>query len=193
MLAHKGSVGRGLTAQVKICDDEGNALPPRAEGLVFFEGGGQFEYHGDPAKTAESRNKRGWTTLGDVGWVDEEGFLYLTDRKSFMIISGGVNIYPQELENVLIGHPKVADAAVVGAPDEEMGEKVVAVIQPLDWADAGEELAAELSAYVRKSLSHVKAPRVIDFMEELPRHPTGKLYKRLIRDAYWGKTGATIV
>jgi long-chain acyl-CoA synthetase len=191
-LAHKGSVGRGLTAQVKICDEEGEPLPPRAEGLVFFEGGGQFEYHGDPAKTAESRNKHGWTTLGDVGWVDEEGYLYLTDRKSFMIISGGVNIYPQELENVLIGHPKVADAAVVGAPDEEMGEKVVAVIQPMDWADAGDALRDELMAYARQHLSHVKSPRVIDFMAELPRHPTGKLYKRLIRDAYWAKDGAKI-
>ena len=191
-LAHKGSVGRGLMAQVKICDEEGNVLPPRSEGNVFFEGGGQFEYHGDPAKTAESRNKHGWTTLGDVGWLDEEGYLYLTDRKSFMIISGGVNIYPQELENVLIGHPKVADAAVVGAPDEEMGEKVVAVIQPMDWADAGDALRAELMAYARQHLSHVKSPRVIDFMAELPRHATGKLYKRLIRDAYWAKDGARI-
>jgi long-chain acyl-CoA synthetase len=191
-LAHKGSVGRGLTAQVRICDEAGDPLPPRAEGLVFFEGGGQFEYHGDPAKTAESRNKHGWTTLGDVGWLDEEGYLYLTDRKSFMIISGGVNIYPQEVENLLIGHPKVADAAVVGAPDEEMGEKVVAVIQPMDWADAGEDLRNELMAYARANLSHVKAPRVIDFMAELPRHATGKLYKRLIRDAYWGKEGSRI-
>ncbi|THD65970.1 acyl-CoA synthetase [Phenylobacterium sp.] len=191
-LAHKGSVGRGLTAAVKICDEDGEPLPPRAEGLVYFEGGGQFEYHGDPAKTAESRNRHGWTTLGDVGWLDEEGYLYLTDRKSFMIISGGVNIYPQELENVLIGHPKVADAAVVGAPDEEMGEKVVAVIQPMNWADAGEPLRAELMAYARQHLSHVKSPRVIDFMAELPRHATGKLYKRLIRDAYWAKDGARI-
>jgi len=191
-LAHKGSVGRGMTAQVRICDDEGEPLPPRTEGMVFFEGGGQFEYHGDPAKTAESRNKHGWTTLGDVGWLDEEGYLYLTDRKSFMIISGGVNIYPQELENVLIGHPKVADAAVVGAPDEEMGEKVVAVIQPMDWAEAGDELRAELMAYARQHLSHIKSPRVIDFMAELPRHATGKLYKRLIRDAYWAKEGSKI-
>jgi long-chain acyl-CoA synthetase len=128
-----------------------------------------------------------------VGWVDEEGYLYLTDRKSFMIISGGVNIYPQELENVLINHPKVADAAVVGAPDEEMGEKVVAVIQPMNWADAGDDLRNELMAYARANLSHVKSPRVIDFMAELPRHPTGKLYKRLIRDAYWGKEGSKIV
>jgi len=191
-MAHKGSVGRGLTAQVRICDEDGNPLPPRAEGLVFFEGGGQFEYHGDPAKTAESRNRHGWTTLGDVGWLDEEGYLYLTDRKSFMIISGGVNIYPQEIENLLITHPKVADAAVVGAPDEEMGEKVVAVIQPMDWAADHEALRAELSAYTRQNLSHVKAPRQIDFMQELPRHPTGKLYKRLIRDAYWAKEGSRI-
>jgi long-chain acyl-CoA synthetase len=191
-LAHKGSVGRGLTAQVKICDEEGEPLPPRAEGLVYFEGGGQFEYHGDPAKTAESRNKHGWTTLGDVGWLDEEGYLYLTDRKSFMIISGGVNIYPQEIENLLITHPKVADAAVVGAPDEEMGEKVVAVIQPMDWTADHEALRSELMAYTRQNLSHVKAPRVIDFMQELPRHQTGKLYKRLIRDAYWGKEGSRI-
>jgi len=192
-LAHKGSVGRGMTAKVRICDDDGEELPPRTEGLVFFEGGGQFEYHGDPKKTAEARNKHGWTTLGDVGWLDEEGYLYLTDRKSFMIISGGVNIYPQEIENLLITHPKVADAAVVGAPDEEMGEKVVAVIQPIEWEGDHEALRAELSAFTRKNLSHVKTPRVIDFMKELPRHPTGKLYKRLIRDAYWGKEGSRIV
>jgi long-chain acyl-CoA synthetase len=192
-LTHKGSVGKGLMAQVRICDDAGDPLPPRTEGLVFFEGGGQFEYHGDPAKTAESRNKHGWTTLGDVGWVDEEGYLYLTDRKSFMIISGGVNIYPQEIENLLVTHPKVADVAVVGAPDEEMGEKVVAVVQPIDWDQPHEALRGELMAFARKNLSHVKAPRVMDFMKELPRHPTGKLYKRLIRDAYWGKEGSRIV
>ncbi len=128
-----------------------------------------------------------------MGWVDEEGYLFLTDRKSFMIISGGVNIYPQEIENLLITHPKVADVAVVGAPHEEMGEQVVAVIQPVDWSEAGDALAAELTAFARAGLSHVKAPRRIDFMAELPRHATGKLYKRLIRDAYWGKTGGTIV
>jgi long-chain acyl-CoA synthetase len=191
-LAHKGSVGRGLTAEVKICDEEGEPLAPRAEGLVFFAGGGQFEYHGDPVKTAESRNKHGWSTLGDVGWVDEEGYLYLTDRKSFMIISGGVNIYPQEIENLLIGHPKVADVAVVGAPHEEMGEQVVAVVQPMNWDDAGPALAEELTAWTRQRLSHVKTPRRIDFMAELPRHQTGKLYKRLIRDAYWGKSDLKI-
>jgi long-chain acyl-CoA synthetase len=192
-LGKKGSVGRGLTAQVKICDEAGDEVPPRVEGGVYFAGGGQFEYHNAPEKTAESRNKHGWTTLGDVGWVDEEGYLFLTDRKSFMIISGGVNIYPQEIENLLIGHPKVADVAVIGAPHEEMGEEVVAVIEPMNWSDAGEALAAELSAYARANLSHIKTPRRIDFMAELPRHATGKLYKRLIRDAYWGKEGAKIV
>jgi len=190
-LAHKGSVGRAtLPVEVKICDDDGEPLPPRSEGMVFFAGGGKFEYHNAPEKTADSTNKHGWTTLGDVGWLDEEGYLYLTDRKSFMIISGGVNIYPQEIENLLITHPRVADAAVVGAPDEEMGEKVVAVIQPMDWADAGDDLRAELTAFCRANLSGVKLPRRIDFMEELPRHPTGKLYKRLIRDAYWADAKA---
>ncbi|HEY5008652.1 MAG TPA: acyl-CoA synthetase, partial [Caulobacteraceae bacterium] len=149
-LAHKGSVGRALAGQVKICGEDGEELPTGEEGVVFFAGGGQFEYHNDPGKTAESRNRHGWTTLGDVGWLDEEGFLYLTDRKSFMIISGGVNIYPQEIENLLIGHPKVADVAVVGAPHEEMGEQVVAVVQPANWAEAGPALAEELSAWTRE-------------------------------------------
>jgi long-chain acyl-CoA synthetase len=192
-LVKKGSVGRGLTAQVKICSEEGEELPPRTEGGVYFAGGGEFEYHNAPEKTAESRNRHGWTTLGDVGWLDEDGYLFLTDRKSFMIISGGVNIYPQEIENLLVTHPKVADVAVIGAPHEEMGEEVVAVVQPADWSEAGDALAAELSAFARANLSHIKAPRRIDFMAELPRHATGKLYKRLIRDAYWGKGGSTIV
>jgi len=191
-LTHKGSVGRCITAEMHICNDEGEPVPARTEGLVYFTGGGQFEYYGDADKTADSRNARGWSTLGDVGWMDEEGYLYLTDRKSFMIISGGVNIYPQEIENLLIGHPKVADVAVVGAPHEEMGEQVVAVIQPADWAAAGPELADELAAWTRERLSHVKAPRRYDFMQELPRHATGKLYKRLIRDAYWAKSDAKI-
>jgi long-chain acyl-CoA synthetase len=192
-LVKKGSVGRSLTAELKICDENGEVVPPRTEGTIYFAGGGEFEYHNDPVKTAESRHPQGWTTLGDVGWVDEDGYLFLTDRKSFMIISGGVNIYPQEIENLLIGHPKVADVAVIGAPHEEMGEEVVAVIQPVDWDEVGDSLAAELSAYARANLSHVKTPRRIDFMRELPRHATGKLYKRLIRDAYWGKAQADIV
>jgi long-chain acyl-CoA synthetase len=192
-LTHKGSVGRAVLGELRICGDDGEQLPPRAEGVVHFANGPALSYHNAPDKAAENTNRHGWTTLGDVGWADEEGFLYLTDRKSFMIISGGVNIYPQEIENLLITHPKVADAAVVGAPDEEMGEKVVAVIQPMDWAAAGDDLRNELMAFCRANLSHVKSPRVLDFMQELPRHPTGKLYKRLIRDAYWGKEGSKIV
>ena len=120
-----------------------------------------------------------------MGWIDEEGYLYLTDRKHFMIISGGVNIYPQEIENVLIGHPAVADVAVIGAPDEDMGEKVVAVVEPVEWAEAGDALAAELRAFARARLGGVKTPRQVDFMRELPRQATGKLFKRLLRDAYW--------
>jgi long-chain acyl-CoA synthetase len=192
-LTHRGSVGKGLTAEVKICDDDGNVLPPGAEGMVYFAGGGQFEYHNDPQKTADSKNRHGWSTLGDVGYLDEDGYLYLTDRKSFMIISGGVNIYPAEIENLLVTHPKVADVAVVGGPHEEMGEEVIAVVQPMEGIEPGPALAAELTAFAREGLSHVKMPRRIDFMAELPRHATGKLYKRLIRDAYWGKTDATIV
>jgi long-chain acyl-CoA synthetase len=192
-LNHKGSVGKAVLGELRICNEEGDALGPRQEGQVYFENGPPINYHNDPAKTAESYNKHGWTSLGDVGWMDEEGFLYLTDRKSFMIISGGVNIYPQEIENLLIGHPKVADVAVVGGPHEEMGEQVIAVIQPASWDMAGDDLRAELLAYAKANLSHVKSPRVLDFMQELPRHPTGKLYKRLIRDAYWGKTDAKIV
>ena len=189
-LARPGSVGRNLTARTMICGDEGEELPPRSEGTVYFAGGGAFEYHNDPAKTAEAANRHGWTTLGDVGWVDEDGYLYLTDRKSFMIISGGVNIYPAEIESLLVTHPDVADVAVIGAPHDEMGEEVVAVVQPRDPETAGAELAAELIAFARANLSHVKAPRRVDFRRELPRHDTGKLYKRLLRDEYWGKAPA---
>lgn len=192
-LTHKGSVGQAVLGELRICDENGDPLPPRTEGTVYFANGPAVNYHNAPEKTAESYNKHGWTTLGDVGWVDEEGYLYLTDRKSFMIISGGVNIYPQEIENLLITHPKVADAAVVGAPCEEMGEKVVAVIQPMNLGDDQVALAEELMTFARANLSHVKSPRRIDFMAELPRHPTGKLYKRLIRDAYWGKGESRIV
>jgi long-chain acyl-CoA synthetase len=187
-LAHKGSVGQAKLGIVHIVDDEGNDVPPRTEGAVYFEGATNFEYHDDPEKTAAGRNAAGWSTLGDVGWVDEEGYLYLTDRKSFMIISGGVNIYPQEIENHLVTHPKVQDVAVIGGPHEEMGEEVIAVVQPVDMAEAGDTLRDELNAYAREKLSGVKIPRRIDFRAELPRHDTGKLYKRLLRDEYWAKT-----
>jgi long-chain acyl-CoA synthetase len=184
-LAHRGSVGRPLNCEIHICDDDGNEVPVGEPGTIWFGGGGQFEYHKDPDKTAQSRHPRGWSTLGDVGYLDEDGYLYLTDRKHFMIISGGVNIYPQEAENVLITHPKVLDVAVFGVPNDEFGEEVKAVVQPKHWEDAGPGLEQELLAYCRARLSHIKCPRSIDFEPELPRHPTGKLYKRLLKDRYW--------
>jgi len=188
-MAHKGTVGRAVVGELRICDDTGDEVPPGEAGTVYFAGGRVFEYHNDPKKTAESRNAQGWSTLGDVGYVDADGFLHLTDRKAFMIISGGVNIYPQEAENLLINHPRVMDCAVFGVPNEEFGEEVKAVVQPRDMSDAGPQLAEELLAYCRQHLSTLKCPRSIDFEAELPRHPTGKLYKRLLRDRYWqGRT-----
>ena len=187
-LERPGSVGRALTGIVRVCDENGDELPRGTEGQIFFEpteGMVPFEYHNDPAKTADARNQHGWSSLGDVGYEDEDGYVFLTDRKSFMIISGGVNIYPQEIENLLVAHPKVADAAVIGAPDPDMGEKVVAVVQPLDWNDATTEFAEQLKAYLAPQLSKVKMPKQIDFREALPREQTGKLYKRLLRDEYW--------
>ncbi len=192
-LAHKGSVGRPLNATLRILDDEGKELPTGTQGGVYFEGGGTFEYHNAPEKTAGSRTLQGWSTLGDIGYVDAEGYLYLTDRKANMIISGGVNIYPQEAENVLVTHPKVADVAVFGIPNEDFGEEVKAVVQPVDMADAGPELERELIAYCQRQLAKLKCPRSIDFEAELPRHATGKLYKRLLRDRYWGQRDSRIV
>ena len=185
-LQHKGSVGKPAGGcKIHILDDEGNELPPGEVGGVYFEGGGKFEYLHDAGKTASSHTRQGWSTLGDIGYTDDEGYLFLTDRKSFMIISGGVNIYPQEAEDALITHPAVTDVAVFGIPNEDFGEEVKAVVQPADMAQAGPALEAELLAYVRSKLSHIKCPRTIDFMAELPRHPTGKLYKRLLKDKYW--------
>jgi long-chain acyl-CoA synthetase len=162
-------------------------------GTVYFADGRPFEYHNDPRKTAESRHAKGWTTLGDVGYVDADGFLHLTDRKAFMIISGGVNIYPQECENLLITHPKVADAAVFGVPNVDLGEEVKAVVQPMPGVDPSAGFADELIAFCGQSLSRQKVPRSIDFEAELPRLPTGKLYKRLLRDRYWGNKTSRIV
>ncbi len=185
-LAHKGTVGKVINGELHIVDDDGNELPAGEEGAIYFGKGLQeFEYHNDPEKTAAGRLPNGWSTLGDIGRVDEDGFLYLTDRKSNMIISGGVNIYPQETENVLTMHPKVQDVAVFGVPNPDFGEEVKAVVQPVDPESAGEELEKELIAYCREHLADVKCPRSIDFRDELPRHPTGKLYKRLLKDEYW--------
>ena len=194
-LAHPGTVGKSLVSEIHICGENGEDLAIGEEGTIYFASASTFEYHNDPKKTAESRHPAHpeWSTLGDVGKLDKDGYLYLTDRKAFMIISGGVNIYPQETENLLIGHPKVADVAVIGVPNEEFGEEVKAVVQPADWRDAGPALAEELIQWCRERLSPIKCPRSVDFERELPRHPTGKLYKRLIRDRYWGKRESRIV
>jgi acyl-CoA synthetase (AMP-forming)/AMP-acid ligase II len=187
-LARPGSVGKSILGEIRVLDDDGNRLGPNEVGRIFFHGGGTFSYHNDPEKTASVMGEHG-ATFGDIGRVDEEGYLFLTDRAAFMIISGGVNVYPQEAENTLISHPEVADVAVFGIPDEVMGEAVHAVVQPRDMAKAGPDLEAELIDYVRSRLSHVKCPKRIDFRAELPRHDTGKLYKRLLKDEYWAKSG----
>jgi long-chain acyl-CoA synthetase len=186
-LDHRGSVGRAVVGKIKILDENDAELPVGEIGTVYFADAPVFTYHNDPEKTKRAYNAKGWSTLGDVGYVDQNGFLYLTDRKSYMIISGGVNIYPQETEDVLINHPAVADVAVFGVPNEEMGEEVKAVVQPHDMASAGQALEAELIQFCRKHLSAIKCPRSIDFEAELPRTPTGKLVKRHLRDRYWPK------
>lgn len=195
-LAHEGTVGTPINCVIHVCGDEGEELPRGESGTIYFEGGASFEYHNDPEKTKGSRHpSQPWSTLGDVGYLDDDNFLYLTDRKAYMIISGGVNIYPQESENVLVGHPKVVDVAVFGVPNEDFGEEVKAVVQPVSMPADDEEAAAlarELIAYCRSQLADVKCPRSIDFREELPRHPTGKLYKRLLKDEYWKAAGRSI-
>lgn len=193
-LAKPGSVGRPFWCTIHICDEDGAELPAGEPGTVYFEGGWDFQYLNDPEKTRDSRhpNHPTWSTIGDVGYLDADGYLFLTDRKSFMIISGGVNIYPQEAENLLATHPKVADVAVIGVPSAEMGEEVKAVVQPLDWVDATPAFAAELIDWCRARLSPIKCPRSVDFEAQLPRHETGKLYKRLIRDRYWQGQGKRV-
>jgi long-chain acyl-CoA synthetase len=187
-LAHPGSVGKPFTA-VHVVGDDGVELPAGESGELYFEGGPAFEYFKDPDKTASVFNERGWRSLGDMGYVDEEGYLYLTDRSTFMIVSGGVNIYPQESENLLVMHPKLVDAAVFGVPNDEFGEEVKAVVQPVDGVTPGPALEAELIDYCRAHLAAYKCPRTVEFDTELPRDPNGKLYKRRIRDRYWqGRT-----
>ena len=183
-LSHRGSVGPAIVGEIHICDEDGEEVAQGEIGTVYFANGPQFKYHDEPEKTKKSYNAKGWSTLGDVGYVDEDNFLYLTDRKNFMIISGGVNIYPQEIENLLITHAKVADVAVFGIPNEEFGEEVKAVVQPSDWAHATDNVAEELIEWCKTHLSHIKVPRSVDFMKELPRMENGKLYKRHLADAY---------
>lgn len=177
-LAHPGSVGKPMNGAIHILDEDGNELGPNQPGEIYFEGGASFEYLNDPDKTAKSRESHGWTTVGDIGYLDEEGYLYLTDRRHHMIISGGVNIYPQEAENMLVTHPKVMDAAVFGVPDDEMGQRVKGVVQTVDPADATEAFAEELLGWLRDRLAHYKCPRSISFEAQLPRTDTGKLYKQ---------------
>lgn len=187
-LERPGTVGRAIYGKLHICGRDGAELAPGEDGLVYFENETMPSYHKDPAKTAEAMHPQGWMTLGDIGHVDEEGYLFLTDRASHMIISGGVNIYPQEVENLLVAHEKVMDAAVIGAPDPDLGEQVVAVVQPVDMAEAtgdnGAALEAELRDYLAPQLARIKMPRLFDFRAELPREANGKLYKRELRDEY---------
>ncbi len=186
-LSHKGSVGKVILGDLHILDEDMEPLPVGVPGTIWFKTATEFEYYNDPAMTAEATSPDGtMTTVGDVGYIDQDNYLYLTDRKTFMIISGGVNIYPQETENLLITHPKVADAAVFGVPNADLGEEVKAVVQVMPGIDADDEFTAELLTFCSEHLSRQKVPRSIDYEDELPRLPTGKLYKRALRDRYWG-------
>jgi long-chain acyl-CoA synthetase len=185
-LKHPGSVGKPLLGIAHVLDEDGNDLPSGQADQIFFDMGGlaQFVYHKDPEKTAESRDGHGWVTIGDVGYLDEDGYLFLTDRKHHMIISGGVNIYPQEAENLLVTHPKVMDAAVFGIPDDEMGQSVKGVVQTIEAVDATDEFGDELLTWLRERLAHYKCPRSVSFEVQLPRTDTGKLYKQELINRY---------
>jgi long-chain acyl-CoA synthetase len=185
-LAHRGTVGRVLLGELHILDENMKPVPQGTPGEIWFRTATPFEYFNDPQRTREARSPDGtMSTVGDVGYVDEDNFLYLTDRATFMIISGGVNIYPQECENLLVTHPSVADAAVFGVPNDDLGEEVKAVVQPMPDVEVGPGFEAELIAFCRHHLASIKCPRSIDFTDELPRLPTGKLYKKPLRDRYW--------
>ena len=186
-LAHPGSIGRSALSPAHVLDEEGHELPVGQPGLLYFEPPSflRFAYHKDPAKTAAATESHGWVTVGDIGYLDADGYMYLTDRASFTIISGGVNIFPQEAENVLINHPAVFDCGVIGVPNPEMGEEVKAVVQLMAGYEAGPPLERELIDYCRERLAHYKCPRSVDFVESLPRSETGKLFKRELRAPYW--------
>jgi long-chain acyl-CoA synthetase len=180
--------------EIMVVDDDGNRVDAGVSGQIYFRSkvGSDFEYHGDEEKTAAAHLSDGWGTLGDIGYFDSDGYLFMSDRKIDMIISGGVNIYPAEIEGVLVAHPAVSDAAVFGIPDEEMGERVLAVVQLFDPANASAEMTGELEGHCRRHLAGYKVPRVIEFSQDLPRTPTGKLAKRLLRDPYWEGKGRSI-
>ncbi|MFG3022435.1 acyl-CoA synthetase [Streptomyces sp. NPDC048254] len=195
-LRHRGSVGRATYGTIHICDEAGQELPAGQTGTIYFDAPGvTVRYHGAPGASASLAHPdhRDWRTLGDVGHLDADGYLYLCDRRSFTIVSGGVNIYPQESENLLVQHPAVADAAVFGIPDSEFGEQVKAVVQPEQWAEVGPELAAELLSWCRERLAHYKCPRSVDFDPKLPRMDDGKLHKKSVRDRYWDTTVSRIL
>ncbi len=183
-LAHPGSVGRPLGVEVHICDEDGTELPAGETGTVWFSGGSPFTYHNDPGKTSSAFNAAGWSTLGDMGYLDDEGYLYLADRRTDLIVSGGVNIYPREVEEALAAHPAVADVAVIGIPDEEMGQRVHAVVQPAVAGAGSPELAAELIDFCRARIAHFKAPGSVSFEDSLPRTPSGKMLRRVVADRY---------
>jgi long-chain acyl-CoA synthetase len=185
-LAHPGTVGRPMApGLVKVADEDGNDLPPNEVGLVFLQAPAatKFDYYGDEEKTSGAF-RGDYFTLGDMGYMDDEGFLYLTDRTANLIISGGVNIYPAEVDAVLLEHPAVGDVATIGVPDDDWGEAVKAVVQPAEGVQGTDELAAELMAFCRDHLAHFKCPRSVDFVSELPREDTGKIFKRKLREQY---------
>lgn len=183
-LTKPGSVGRPLVGRPHVLDDDGRELPPGEAGELYFDGGLEFSYLNDAHRTAAVRDSHGWVTVGDMGYLDDDGYLFLTDRRRHVIISGGVNIYPREAEDALVTHPKVLDAAVFGIPDAEMGQSVKAVVQTVDPVDATDEFAAELVGWVRERLAHFKCPRSISFESALPRADTGKLYKQQLVEKY---------
>ncbi len=192
-LAHKGSVGKVILGEITFLNEDGTPSPPGEPGEIWFKTATEFSYFNNREKTSEATSADGsMTTVGDVGYLDEDGYLYLTDRSTFMIISGGVNIYPQEIEDLLITHPKIDDAAVFGVPNEDFGEEVKAVIQVTGGIEKSESLVLELMDYCAENLSPQKCPRSFDFDDALPRLPTGKLYKRILKDRYWPKSGSKI-
>ena len=195
-LEHPGTVGKAVLGALHICDEDGNELPIGVAGIVYFELPAiPFQYLNDPEKTREAQHPDhpNWSKLGDLGYMDEDGFLYLTDRAAFMIISGGVNIYPQEIEDAIVMHSSVEDVAVIGIPNPDMGEEVKAIVQVRPGVISDKALEKELIAYARARIAHYKCPRSVDFIDKLPRQPTGKLFKRLLRDQYWAESGSQIV
>jgi acyl-CoA synthetase (AMP-forming)/AMP-acid ligase II len=187
--AHPGSVGRASRGTIHIADEDGKEVPAGVEGMVWFEGAQKAVYRDDPEQTDAITHPADWQTLGDVGYVDAEGYLFLTDRWTHKIVTGGANVFPREVEDLLLAHPQVLDVAVIGVPDDDMGEAVRAVVEPVSWDDASPELADELIRWTRDRLAHYKCPRAVDFERSLPRGENGKLYKRVLRDRYWsGRT-----